>query len=83
MCKMTDFNKLAIASQMKCEDCDLYKDVYLDTQHFLREGLLEKDENFTEKLLTDFEAHIIEKHPERAKAFLFHNIYISSNHTLC
>jgi hypothetical protein len=68
--KITDFNKLVIASQMDCEDCDLYKDVYLDTQHFLREGLLEKDEKFTEVLLADFEAHIIEKHPERARAFL-------------
>lgn len=69
---MTNFNKLAIASQMKCSECDLYKDVYLDTMNFQRVGLIDEHPQFFEKLLADFEEHIIEKHPERAEAFLQH-----------
>jgi hypothetical protein len=67
---MTDFNKLAIASQMKCQKCDDYKDVYLESQNLVRLNILEEYKPFTEMLLNDFKAHIIEKHPERAKAFM-------------
>ena len=68
--KMTDFRKLAIASQMKCKECDEYKDAYLDITNMVRLHFLDEDKDFNEMLLNDFKTHIIEKHPERAEAFL-------------
>lgn len=67
---MTEFNKLSLASQMKCEECDLYKDIYLDSQHFARNGILSVDVKFVKMLLNDLEKHIRDKHPDRAEAFL-------------
>jgi len=67
---LIDFNKLSLASQMKCEECDLYKDIYLDGIHLHRIGVLEENKTFTEMLLNDLKKHIFEKHPERAEAFL-------------
>ena len=55
---------------MKCAECDDYKDVYLDIMNLVRLHILEENKAFNEMLLNDLEAHIIEKHPERAMAFL-------------
>ena len=67
---VTDFSKLSLASQMKCEECDLYKDIYLDLQHLARNDVLAVDVKFVEMHLNDLEKHIKVKHPERAEAFL-------------
>ena len=64
------FNRLSISSEMKCQDCESFKSVYLDTKYFETMGLVTEDIVFTETLLKDFEEHIKEKHPERAKYFL-------------
>lgn len=55
---------------MKCDECDLYKDVYLSTLNLVREGIISDSPKFIERLLIDFEEHITEDHPERAEAFL-------------
>lgn len=65
------FSKLAIASGFKCGECDQFKRIYLGDR-MLSDilGAIKPNPRFSEVLLNDFEEHIREKHPDRAKAFL-------------
>jgi hypothetical protein len=68
--KMTQPNKLFIATQFKCKECEEFKDVYTQTLYLNNLGLLEKDKLFDEILLNDLEEHIKTKHLDRYNSFV-------------
>lgn len=67
---ITNFNRLSIASGLKCEECDTLKRVYLDSKYLSNILILPEDKAFITQILEDLEKHIREKHPERAKVYL-------------
>ena len=67
---MTQPNKLFIATQFKCKECEEYKDVYTQTLYLNNLGLLEEDKLFESVLLKDLEEHIKTKHLDRYNSFI-------------
>jgi hypothetical protein len=67
---MIEFDKLKLARGLKCAECNLYADLWLQSKEFDRLGILEENKPFNDQLLIDLEAHIKTVHPERYEAFL-------------
>ena len=79
-----EFRQLAVASGLRCEECKSYSENYLfilvmnsikERRHLLYKPLenqkvIPVNPEFNKVWLEDFEKHIINAHPERAKAFL-------------
>ncbi len=65
------FDKLGIASKMKCPDCVGYIKLYLSTVYLHNSGVLPiEDNHFLNALLSELETHIRTDHRDRAKYFL-------------
>ena len=60
------FDRLKLASGLKCPDCGTYKKIYLDTIYLHNCGLIPIEDNrFLNCLLDDLTQHIRENHPDR------------------
>lgn len=64
------FERLCIASGLKCPECDQFKRIYSFDRFLSSIGKIEANSEFESALLKDLEQHIRDKHPDRAKAFL-------------
>ena len=67
---MIDFNKLSIAREFKCTECDQYANIWLQGEYLHNYGGIEKDQLFQDQILKDLEDHIRDVHPKRAQYFL-------------
>jgi hypothetical protein len=67
---MTQPNKLFIATQFKCKECEEYKDVYTQTVYLNKLGFTEEDKLFETALLEDLEEHIKTEHLDRYDTFI-------------
>lgn len=64
------FNKLSIAREFKCKECDQLAQIWLQGEYLNNYGGIEKDQRFQNQILKDLEQHIRDTHPKRAEYFL-------------
>jgi hypothetical protein len=67
---MLNFNKLAIASGLRCDECKSFSQTYLSEKYLVNSGVIEENKLFETTLLEDFKEHIKDQHSERYKYFL-------------
>jgi len=67
---MIEFNKLSIAREFKCAECDQYAQIWLQGEYLDKYGEIPKDQLFQDQILKDLEQHIRDAHPLRAQYFL-------------
>lgn len=67
---MLNFNKLAVASELRCGECKSFTQTYLDQIYLTKLNFTEENKLFETTLLEDFNEHIKDKHLNRYNYFL-------------